>query len=80
MNPGSLNTIDGADCTRELTLKRAQMVDILNKARSAERIRLVKNLVADITPLGRPLSASFMRSLVTLSFGTMITLPSLRSS
>src|SRR5215216_438781 len=53
MDAGGLDAVDGADGAGEFTLQRAQMVDVLDEARGAERIGLVENLVADAAALGQ---------------------------
>ena len=80
MDTGGLDAVDGADGTGQFTLQRAQMIDVLDEAGGTKRLGLVENLVADAAAFGQVASASFIRRRVTLSFGTMITAPSLRSS
>src|SRR5579872_174247 len=53
MNARGLDAVDGANGACEFTLQRAQMVDVLDETRGAERIRLVENLVADAAALGQ---------------------------
>ena len=50
---GGLDAVDGADGAGELALQRAQMIDVLDKAGGAERVRLVEDLVADAAALGQ---------------------------
>jgi hypothetical protein len=47
------HAVDAPDGAGELALERAQIVDILDKARGAERVRLVENLVADAAAFGQ---------------------------
>ncbi|GCC43671.1 hypothetical protein chiPu_0027789, partial [Chiloscyllium punctatum] len=47
-----LDAVDGADGAGELALQRAQMIDVLDEARGAQRVRLVEDLVADAAALG----------------------------
>ena len=49
------HAVEPPDGSRQLAFERAQIVDILNKTRRAERIRLVENLVADAASLGQAL-------------------------
>jgi hypothetical protein len=77
MHTGSHDAVDAADGSRQLALERAQIVDILDEARGAERIRFVENLVTDAAALGQAFAG---RRRATRSFGTMMMLPSLRSS
>ena len=53
MDAGGLDAVDGADGAGEFALQRAQMVDVLDEARGAERVGLVENLVADAAALGQ---------------------------
>jgi len=79
MDAGGLDAIDGADGAGKFALKRAQMVDVWTK--------LVVPSASDLSNsrsrrrrLGNPPSAISCAAAMTLSFGTMITAPSLRSS
>ena len=80
MHAGILHAVDRADGARQLALQRAQIVDVLDEARGAERVGLVENLVADAAALGQAAFGQAMRSRATRSCGTMMMLPSLRSS
>ena len=53
MHARLLHAVDGADGAGELALERAQVIDVLNEARRAERVGLVENLVADAAALGQ---------------------------
>jgi hypothetical protein len=53
VDPGRLNAVDGADGAGQFALQRAQMIDVLDEARGAERVGLVENLVADAAALGQ---------------------------
>ena len=53
MDAGGLDAVDAADGAGELALERAQMVDVLDEARGAERVGLVEDLVADAAALGQ---------------------------
>ena len=53
MDAGGLHAFDGADGARQLALERAQVIDVLDEAGGAERIRLVENFIADATALGQ---------------------------
>ena len=53
MDAGGLDAVDGADGAGEFALQRAQMVDVLDEAGGAERVRLVEDLVADAAALGQ---------------------------
>ena len=71
----------GADGAGEFALQRAQMIDVLDEARGAERVGVVEDVVADAAALGQAaLGKLSCAARVTLSLGTMITLPSLRIS
>ena len=48
-----LDAVDAADGAGELAFQRAQMIDVLDEARGAERVRLVEDLVADAAALGQ---------------------------
>ena len=45
--------VERPDGARELAFERAQVVDVLDEARRAERVRFVENLVADAAALGQ---------------------------
>jgi hypothetical protein len=47
------HAVEAPDGARQFTLECAQIVDILDKARRAERVRLVENLVADAAAFGQ---------------------------
>ena len=53
MDAGGLDAVDGADGAGEFALQRAQMIDVLDEAGGAERVRLVEDLVADAAALGQ---------------------------
>ena len=53
MDARGLDPVDGADGAGELALERAQMIDVLDEARGAQRVRLVEDLVADAAALGQ---------------------------
>ena len=53
MDPGRLDAVDGADGAGQFALERAQMVDVLDEAGGAERIRFVEDLIADAAALGQ---------------------------
>ena len=53
MDARALHTVDGPDGARELAFECAQMVDVLDEAGGAERVRLVEDLVADAAALGQ---------------------------
>ena len=53
MDAGVLDLIECADGARQLAFQRPQVVDVLDEARGAERIRFVENLVADAAALGQ---------------------------
>ena len=53
MDPGRLDAVDGADGAGQFALERAQMIDVLDEARGAERVGFVENLVADAAALGQ---------------------------
>ena len=53
VDAGRLDAVDGADGAGELALQRAQMIDVLDEAGGAERVRLVEDLVADAAALGQ---------------------------
>ena len=53
MDAGGLDAVDGADGAGEFALQRAQMIDVLDEARGAERVGFVENLVADAAALGQ---------------------------
>ena len=69
-----------ADGAGQLTFERAQVVDVLDEASGAKRVRLVENLVADAAALGQAAFGELHAQPRDLSFGTMMMLPSLRSS
>src|SRR6202035_3050413 len=50
---GRLEAVDGADGAGKLALERTQMVDVLDEAGGAQRVRLVEDLVADAAALGQ---------------------------
>ena len=49
-----LDAVERPDGARELAFERAQVVDVLDEAGGAERVRLVEDLVADAAALGQP--------------------------
>ena len=51
MHPRRLDAVDAADGTGEFAFECAQVVDILNETRGAERVGLVENLIADAAAL-----------------------------
>ena len=53
MDAGRLDAVDGADGAGELAFQRAQMVDVLDEARGAQRVRFVEDLVTDAAALGQ---------------------------
>ena len=53
MDAGGLDAVDGADGAGEFALQRAQMIDVLDEARGAERVGFVEDLVADAAALGQ---------------------------
>ncbi len=53
MDARGLDAVNGADGAGEFALQRAQMIDVLDEARGAKRVRLVKNLVTDAAALGQ---------------------------
>src|SRR5487761_2083915 len=48
-----LDAVDGADGAGKLAFERAQMIDVLDEARGAERVGFVENLVTDAAALGQ---------------------------
>ncbi len=54
MHARGLHPVERADGTGELAFERAQVVDVLDEARGAERVGLVEDLVADAAALGQP--------------------------
>ena len=54
MDAGGLDAVDGANGARELALERAQMIDVLDEARGAERVGFVEDFVTDAAALGQP--------------------------
>ena len=48
-----LHPVDRPDGAGQLAFERAQVVDVLDEARGAERVRLVEDLVADAAALGQ---------------------------
>ena len=53
VDAGGLDAVDGADGAGKLAFQRAQMIDVLDEAGGAERVRLVEHLVADPAALGQ---------------------------
>ena len=53
MDARRLDAVDAADGAGEFALERAQMIDVLDEARGAERVGLVEDLVADAAALGQ---------------------------
>ena len=53
MHARGLHPVDAADGAGEFAFERAQMVDVLDEAGGAERVRLVENLVADAAAFGQ---------------------------
>ena len=53
MDPRSLDAVDGANGAGEFAFQRAQMIDVLDEARGAERVGFVEDLVADAAALGQ---------------------------
>ena len=53
MDAGRLDAVDGADGAGEFAFQRAQMIDVLDEARGAERVGFVEDLVADAAALGQ---------------------------
>ena len=53
MDPRRLDAVDGADGAGKFALERAQMIDVLDEARGAERVGFVEDLVADAAALGQ---------------------------
>ena len=53
MDSRGLDAVDGADGAGEFAFQRAQMIDVLDEARGAERVGFVENLVADAAALGQ---------------------------
>ena len=59
MDAGGLHPVECPDGAGEFALQRAQMVDVLNEARRAERVGLVEDLVADAAALRQPAFGEF---------------------
>jgi hypothetical protein len=59
MDPRCQDAVDGADGPGKFTLKRAQMIDVLDEARGAERVGFVENLVANTATLGQAALGEF---------------------
>src|SRR5581483_11929275 len=53
VHPRSLDTVDRRDGAGQLALERPQMVDVLDEARGAQRIRFVEDFIADAAALGQ---------------------------
>ena len=53
MHARALHAVDAADGAGKLAFERAQVIDVLDEAGGAERVRLVEDLVADAAALGQ---------------------------
>src|SRR5436190_5274110 len=52
MHARGLHAVNGADGAGKFAFQRAQVIDVLNKARRAERVALVEDLITDAAALG----------------------------
>ena len=52
VDAGSLNAVNRADGAGPLAFQRAHVIDVLDEAGGAERVRLVEDFVADAAALG----------------------------
>src|SRR6516165_12673102 len=53
MHPCRLDAVDGADGAGKFALQGAQVIDVLDEARGAERVGFVEDLVTDAAALGQ---------------------------
>ena len=53
MDAGGLDAVDGADGACQFAFQRAQMIDVLDETRGAQRVGFVEDLVADAAALGQ---------------------------